>query len=134
MEKVTFTTGALYADHHVTEVRRILFEMPGVSEVYASSAFQVIEVAYDPAQADAAGITAVLESAGYLQDLELPAESGKPAYGNNQSDTFFRHTSAYAQTRTTISFAQQVPYEGRPLWPCPGMVPVKIHEGEDDHG
>jgi copper chaperone CopZ len=134
METVTITTGALYADHHVTEVRRILYDVPGVMEVYASSAFQVIEVVYDPAQVDAARITAVLEAAGYLLDFKLPAETGKPAYGNKQSDTFFRHTSAYAQTRTTISFAQQMPYEGRPLWPCPGMGPLKAHEGDNDHG
>ena len=31
---------ALYADHHVIEVRRILLEVPGVDTVDASSAFR----------------------------------------------------------------------------------------------
>lgn len=134
METVTIETGALYADHHVTEVRRILHQMPGVVEVYASSAFHTIQATYDPAQVDAARITAALEAAGYLQDLMMPAETGKPAYGNSQKDTFFRHTSAYAQTHMTISFAQNMPIAGRPLWPCPGMGPMKNHEGDNDHG
>jgi hypothetical protein len=30
-----------------------------------------------------------------------------------------------------VSFAQQVPYSGRPLWPCPGMGTLTIEdEGE----
>ena len=31
MQKVTYETPALYGDHHVLEVRRILLELPGVS-------------------------------------------------------------------------------------------------------
>ena len=30
MQKVTYETPSLYGDHHVTEVRRILLELPGV--------------------------------------------------------------------------------------------------------
>ncbi|MCB9453011.1 MAG: heavy-metal-associated domain-containing protein [Anaerolineaceae bacterium] len=131
METITVETKALYADHHVTEVRRILLEIPGVMEVYASSAFQAIQIGYDPMQVDEARITAVLDDAGYLLDLMLPEESGNPAYGSEQSDTFFRHTSAYAQTRMTVGFAQKLPYAGRPLWPCPGVGVVKNHEGDN---
>jgi copper chaperone CopZ len=47
METKTFDAPALYADHHVTEVRRILLELEGVTDVYASSAFQTVEVTYD---------------------------------------------------------------------------------------
>ena len=38
---------SMYGDHHVSEVRRILLEMEGVSEVYASSAFRAVEVEYN---------------------------------------------------------------------------------------
>ena len=79
----------MYGDHHVIEVRRLLLELPGVQDVYASSAFQVVEVTYDPAQLDAGAITARLDEAGYLGDLLVPvipakrrrsrAQSGKPA-------------------------------------------------------
>jgi hypothetical protein len=40
VENLTLELPALYADHHVLEVRRILQEMPGISEVYASIALQ----------------------------------------------------------------------------------------------
>ena len=40
----------MYGDHHVVEVRRLLLEMPGVTDVYASSSFQVVEVAFDGVQ------------------------------------------------------------------------------------
>jgi copper chaperone CopZ len=49
MTSVTIDLPAMYADHHVVEVRRILFEIPGVKAVDASSAFQVVKVEYDPA-------------------------------------------------------------------------------------
>ena len=45
METKSFEAPALYGDHHVSEVRRILLELTGVNEVYvSSSAFQIIEV------------------------------------------------------------------------------------------
>jgi hypothetical protein len=47
MQKSTFDTPALFGDHHVTEVRRILLETPGVKDVYASSAFNVVQVEFD---------------------------------------------------------------------------------------
>ena len=38
---------AMYADHHVVEVRRILLDVPGVRAVYASSALGVVEIDFD---------------------------------------------------------------------------------------
>ena len=131
MEKLTLEVPTMYGDHHVLEVRRLLLELPGVSEVYASSAFQVVEITYDPAQIDAEQITAPLKEAGYLEPLPIPSESAEAAYQSTGSSTYFRRTAAYAQTGQVVSFAQSVDYAGRPLWPCPGMGPVKImDEGE----
>ena len=48
MEKKSFDLPAMYADHHVVEVRRLLLETSGVKDVYASSAFQVADVTFDP--------------------------------------------------------------------------------------
>ncbi len=123
METLTLDLPALYGDHHVIEVRRILLALPGVKDVYASSCFHVVEVSFDPAQIDQATITATLEEAGYLQELPIPVETG--ALFGQGNDRFFRHTTAYKQTRQTVSFGQVVPNEGRPLWPCPGMRPIK---------
>ena len=41
MNKVTIDLPSMYGDHHVQEVRRLLFDLDGVEEVYASSAFQL---------------------------------------------------------------------------------------------
>jgi len=127
MEIKTFETPALYGDHHVSEVRRILLELTGVSEVYASSAFQVIEVKYDPAKINAEQITACLEEAGYLGEVPMLIETGI-AVEKIGGDHFFRHTAVYETIKGTVSFAQRVDYNGRPLWPCPGLGAVKVKE------
>ena len=127
MEIKTFETPALYGDHHVSEVRRILLELTGVSEVYASSAFQIIEVKYDPVKITVEQITACLEEAGYLGQVPMLIETGI-AVEKIGGDHFFRHTAVYETVKETISFAQRVDSSGRPLWPCPGMGAVKVKE------
>lgn len=128
MEKFTLDLPTMYGDHHVIDVRRILFELPGVDDVYASSAFRAVEVTYDPAKVTRETITASLEAAGYAGDLAVPVELGAIAEDGNGKKPFFRHTAVYETTRSVVSFAQQVNYEGRPLWPCPGMGPLRILE------
>ena len=122
MQKATFETPALYGDHHVIEIRRILLELPGVIDVYASSAFQVVEVTYDPEKINDLEISVKLDQAGYLSEWSVPVEAGATAYHAEAGlKPYFRHTAAYEQTRLVVSFAQNVAYLGRPLWPCPGM-------------
>jgi copper chaperone CopZ len=122
MQKVTYETPALYGDHHVLEVRRILLELPGVIDVYASSSFQVVEVTYDPEKINDLEIAVKLDAAGYLSERTVPIEAGTAAYHAAEGvKPYFRHTAAYEQTRLMVSFAQNVAYLGRPLWPCPGM-------------
>jgi copper chaperone CopZ len=131
MEKKTYNLPTMYADHHVVEVRRILLEMPGVNDVYASSAFQVVEVTYDPEVVKETDIAGTLEEAGYLGDWELIEETGKPATSKNGDGVFFRHTEVFEQTKETIGFSQEVSNVGRPLWPCPGIGVIKIMEEEN---
>ncbi len=114
---------AMYADHHVTEVRRILFEIPGVETVDASSAFQVVEIGYDPDKTAEDVFKEKLDEAGYLGELWVPSESGEPAVGRDGT-TYFRHTAAVETAGTAVSFGQEIAFPGRPLWPCPGMGPV----------
>jgi copper chaperone CopZ len=123
METRTFEAPALYGDHHVTEVRRILQGLTGVAEVYASSAFQVIDVTFDPNQISAEEITTQLEKAGYLGELSLISESGT-AVEKKEGDGSFRHTAVYETLKETVAFAQDVRPTGHPLWPCPGLGPV----------
>lgn len=130
MEKKSFELPTMYADHHVVEVRRILLEMPGVEDVYASSAFQVVEVTYDPEVLPESEILGKLEENGYLGELPIKAEVGIPAISKNGDEVYFRHTEVYEQTKDTIGFAQNVSYAGRPLWPCPGVGVLKTMEEE----
>jgi copper chaperone CopZ len=128
MNKYSLELPTLYGDHHVVEVRRILLELPGVQEVYASSCFQFVEVTYDPDQISETEIHARLEAAGYLDELAVPQESGVSNYQDASHKAFQRHTAAYEGTKQTVSFAQKVSYSGRPLWPCPGFGVVKVEE------
>ena len=127
MKKEFISVPAMYGDHHVTEVRRILLALPGVDDVNASSCFQVVEISYDTAKINMDEITTKLAEVGYLEKLQTPFETGiavtQEARGNG--DTFFRHTTAYEQTKNVVNFAQNVNYTGRPLWPCPGMGVIK---------
>jgi len=122
MRTKSFEIPALYGDHHVLEIRRILLELPGVEDVYASSAFHVVEVTYDESKINDLEIALKLDQAGYLGEWTIPMETGASAYHPAEGQKpFFRHTAAYAQTRQAIGFTQATPYLGRPLWPCPGM-------------
>jgi copper chaperone CopZ len=130
MEKKSFELPVMYADHHVVEVRRLLLETSGVKDVYASSAFQVADVTYDPDVVSEGEIAEKLAEAGYIGDFAVAAEAGKPAVSSNGAETFFRRTEVYEQTKDTIGFTQEVSYVGRPLWPCPGMGVIKTLEEE----
>lgn len=125
MDTLTLTLPTMYGDHHVIEVRRILLAESGITEVQASSCFQVVQVTYEPDQITPDDIKAKLEDAGYLEELPMPLETGQAAYGRDESVTFFRHTAAYEQTKLVVGFAQEVQSIGRPLWPCPGMGPIR---------
>jgi excisionase family DNA binding protein len=74
MENALFDVPSMYADHHVIAVRQALLSTPGVEEVWASSAWQQVEVAYDPEAVSPDGISQALEQAGYpMGNGHLPA-------------------------------------------------------------
>ena len=122
---------SMYGDHHVLEVRRILLELDGVSNVYASSGFQVVEVEYNSKKTPKKDLIAALEKAGYSSDFKIPEEQSIPA--NEQKDTaYFRHTEASENTGNIVSFEQTVRIQRSPLWPCPGFGAVKTKTLEVD--
>jgi copper chaperone CopZ len=122
---------SMYGDHHVLEVRRILLELDGVSDVYASSGFQVIEVEYNSKKTPKKDLIAALEKAGYSSDFKIPEEQSIPANEQKES-AYFRHTEASENTGNTVSFEQTVRVQRSPLWPCPGMGAVKTKTLEVD--
>jgi copper chaperone CopZ len=134
MRKQQYDLPTMYADHHVLEVRQMLLAIPGVMDVYASSAFQFVEVTFDESQTNDLQISMVLDEAGYLGEWTAPIEVGAIANpseekGNGVPKAYFRHTEAYETTRkagkSVVSFSQNVSSatlsSGRPLWPCPGL-------------
>ena len=134
MKEISLDLPTMYGDHHVTEVRRLLLEMAGVQDVYASSGFRIAESQYDETTIDPEAIREKLEEAGYLGELPIPVERGALEERKNGDKPFFRHTAAYEQTGSTVGFAQKVPFASRPLWPCPGMGPINKPEEEISHG
>ena len=108
MEELTLSLPTMYGDHHVLEVRRLLLEMPGVHDVYASSAFQIVEVQYDEQTLDVQQIRNVLEAAGYQGELPVPVEQGATEGRENGEKPFFRHTVAFAQTGKSVGFSQRI--------------------------
>lgn len=131
METLTLNVPAMYGDHHVIEVRRVLSGLPGIGEIYASSAFQIVQLEYDPEQIKPEAIKAALEEAGYLQELDVPVETGAVAYSPDGQETFFRHTTAFEQAQHVVSFAQEVQPAGRILWPCPGLGVIRKVDEEE---
>ncbi|MBN2389035.1 MAG: heavy-metal-associated domain-containing protein [Anaerolineales bacterium] len=125
MQIAAYEAPVLYGDHHVLEVRRILSELPGVQNVYASSAFQVIEVQFDEKVTNDLEIAKILDEAGYLGEWTLPIEVGARQQGEEEEKPFFRHTQTYESTKHVVSFGQTVSAGSRPLWPCPGMGPIR---------
>ncbi len=74
MEKVTLTVPAMYADHHVVIVKRLLSPLAGVENVIASSAFKEVEVEFDPAKTNEAALVKALTDAGYAPGKEQVVE------------------------------------------------------------
>jgi copper chaperone CopZ len=122
---------SMYGDHHVIEVRRILLDFDGVTDVYASSGFRVVEVEYNSKKTPKKELIEALEAAGYTGEFLIPEESSLPA-NEHRDKAYFRHTEASEQTGNTVSFEQSVKVQRSPLWPCPGMGPVKTAALEVD--
>ena len=126
MKTIAFEVPALYGDHHVIEIRRILGAIPGVEDIYASSAFRQVEVAYDPEKVEAQKIEQALDEAGYLGEWALPEEADFATHNEeDRSKSYFRHTEVFETTRQVVTFSQKVSFTGRPLWNCPGMGVIK---------
>jgi copper chaperone CopZ len=124
METITIDLPKMYGDHHVTDVRRILLAMPGVEDVYASSAFRVARARVDPAKISEADLRAKLEEAGYLGDQSIETEAWKTGTPADVVDNPFRHTASLENIKS-VAFGQKVEEAGRALWPCPGMGPIQ---------
>ena len=125
-KKVTISTPALFGDYHVVEVHRLLGTLPGVENIYASSAFRAVEVTFDPDKIQADAIQEKLAETGYTEELGVVVEADVATYlQEDRSESYFRHTEVFETNREVISFSQNVGFSGRPLWHCPGFGVIK---------
>ena len=120
MEKVALNVPGMYGDHHVLAVRDILGRLPGVEDIYASSAFKQVVVKFDPAKAKPADFEGALSAQGYGQNEE-PA----PAV---VIETPAQRWQSGAQFVVASGIAESVRFEAPPMnWgaggprPCPGF-------------
>lgn len=96
MEKALFSVPRMYADHHVLRVRRVLAQLPGVQDVYASAALKKVAVSFDPALTSAQAVQEALKAAGYGPDD--PLEFAQPP--QNKEDNSFWYRLRPRVTRT----------------------------------
>ena len=121
----------MYGDHHVQEVRRVLFGIEGVKEVYASSSFLTVNISYDAKKTNQKKIKAALEEAGYGGALAIPLEPTIPVT-EREGEKYFRRTTSSTQTENIIGFEQNVGYQGRSQWPIPGMGILDVAETQTE--
>ena len=80
----TLSVPSLYADHHVTAVRKALSGLPGVQDIEASAAFKQVTVKHAK-EIDKKALEEALAKAGYSageekQAEEEPSRLGDPAW------------------------------------------------------
>jgi copper chaperone CopZ len=124
MDKLVLTIPTLYADHHTMAVRRILGELPGVANVYASAASHQVSLTHDASKTSRQAIEKALTDQGYAPgegDLAYPVQT-------TFAEEATRHTATISGTGTSLAFAEVTQVvQGRPLWPCPGFDPRTPH-------
>ncbi|HEX9075097.1 MAG TPA: heavy-metal-associated domain-containing protein [Anaerolineae bacterium] len=74
MEKIVLTVPAMFADHHVINVKRLLSPISGVENVIASAAFKEVVIEFDPAKTSQEALAKALTDAGYAPGVEEVVE------------------------------------------------------------
>jgi hypothetical protein len=124
MDKLVLTIPTLYGDHHTVAVRRILGELPGISNLLVSPAYRQVSLTLDASKTSRQVIEKALADQGYVPgegELTYPVQNKSPEEAT-------RHTASIPGTGTSLAFAEVTQVvQGRPLWPCPGFDPRTPH-------
>ena len=121
----------MFGDHHVREVRRILLELPGIDDIYASSSFQFLQLDYDESKVKE-DRDHIRSGTGWLLS-EIFYLRGRPTWPANETvePNLFRHTEAFSQTKK-VSF-HQVEHRLTKAVPCGlALVWVPLTKVEED--
>jgi copper chaperone CopZ len=116
MEKLLLSIPTLFGDHHTTAVRAILNALGGVSDIFVSSDAKQVGLSFDPNLVRPEAIETALAEHGYATG------EGEPVYPASLTQAPSRHSSAIQAAGSALTFQQTAPgWQGRPLWPCPGL-------------
>ena len=119
MQSLQIELPAMYGDHHVLAVRQVLLGMTGVESVQTSAAWRAAKIEYDPDKISPEQIETRLAEEGYTEPAGAPVL--EPGEQHTQ-----RFTAAFVEAGKQVSFAPVFRAgEARPLFPCPGMSPVR---------
>ena len=125
MKKLILSIPTLFGDHHTSAVREILEDISGVADVQVSAAFSQVSLQYDPDQVKPEALQSALAEQGYdpgQAELTFPTSATERAT---------RHSAAVVTAGEALAFHETAPsWEGRPLWPCPGMSVVPTIDEE----
>lgn len=114
METFTLKIPALFGDHHTTEVQRLLGQLEGVQRFIVSSGFNEVWVEIDPKALERSAVEEHLRRSGYASGDQ------EPVYPSEHTPNTTKHTELESDV---IAFYDAQPtWEGRPLWPCPGLA------------
>ena len=118
MDKVTLSVPGMYGDHHVLAVRDLLGKLPGVENIYATSAFKQVVVTFDPAKSKPADFENMLKAEGYMESEARP----------DITDAIKAQRHGGSQFVVASGMAESVRFEAPPVnWgaggprPCPGF-------------
>ena len=132
MEKVALNVPGMYGDHHVLAVRDLLGKLPGVENIYATSAFKQVVVTFDPAKAKSADFEKVLKAEGYMESEPWPAITDA-VKGQRHGGSQFVVASGIAET---VRFAAppEPPISCWSTVPSPGTVRAAALVARGDSG
>lgn len=121
MKKLVLPIPMLYGDHHATAVQGILSALPGLTDLYVSSAQRLVSLSYDPEKIGPETIEKALAEHGYEVGGAEPTYVASLA---SEAEKSARHSSLIGGTGDALAFTEYTQVrDGRPLWPCPGFDP-----------
>lgn len=99
-KRIRFLVPDLWADHHVTKLRNVLLDAPGVESVYASSAFNEVAIDFDAAKTDGDKLAKLLTKSGYPPANGATAQDEAVVYG--ESDVMWRARGSRTTTTNPL--------------------------------
>lgn len=99
MAQVEYNVPRMWADHHVPLARKALLSLPGVEDVYASSAWKTVKITFDTSKVTEDALKKALADAGYPVGVEMAL----PNYLEQSKDGSMWYTAAGRVVETNMA-------------------------------